>query len=280
MKYSISQFNKQFPDDDACLEYVFKYKYGEGHLCPKCLKNKFYRVEGRKTYACACGYQIDPLSDTIFNKSSTSLKLWFLSIYLFSQTRRGVPAKELQRVLGVTYKTAWRMGHKIRELMEQDMEKSEGVFEADETFIGGKTRRAGGCGWRKNKIPVFGILKREGKVFAVVVRDIQKLTLSKYIFSVIDWASDVMTDESHSYDDLGRRYNHFSVCHSKREYVRGNVSTNGIEGFWSQLKKLYRCHHWISGKWLQWYVNEAVFRYNCLRSGIPIFPALLSRVVR
>lgn len=115
MKYTISQFNKDFPDDNACLNYIFNARFG-GLKCPNCGKKAFYRVKGRKSFACSCGYQINPTANTIFHKSDTNLKNWFFAIYLFSASKNGVSAKELQRHLGTTYKTAWRISHKIRRL--------------------------------------------------------------------------------------------------------------------------------------------------------------------
>src|SRR3990167_6120201 len=118
MKYTIKEFRKDFPDDNACLNYIFNKRYGKGFVCPSCSKMGFYRVKGRKCYACAwCGYQIHPIAGTIFHKSSTPLTLWFHALFLFSTSRNGVAAKELERQLGVTYKTAWRIAKHIRQLM-------------------------------------------------------------------------------------------------------------------------------------------------------------------
>jgi len=118
MKYTITQFNKDFPDDDACLERMFKQRFGDLKYCPKCgAETSFYKISDRKCYSCQhCGNHIYPLAGTIFHKSPTSLKLWLYAIFLFSASKNGVSAKELQRQLGVTYKTAWRMARQIREL--------------------------------------------------------------------------------------------------------------------------------------------------------------------
>src|SRR4030066_319981 len=105
MYYTIKQFKSQFPDDDACLNYLFKARYGENYKCPVCGKTKFYRIKGRKCFNCACGHQIHPVSGTIFHKSATKLSDWFFAIYLLSNSRNGVSATELQRHLGTTYKT-------------------------------------------------------------------------------------------------------------------------------------------------------------------------------
>ena len=125
MNYTIKQFHKDFPNDDACLDYIFKARFGSVK-CPKCGKTKFYRIKTRKCFNCACGYQIHPVSGTIFHKSDTKLTDWFFAIYLISNSKNGVSATELQRHLGTTYKTAWRIGSKIRSLMKQDNEKLNG----------------------------------------------------------------------------------------------------------------------------------------------------------
>lgn len=119
MKYSIKNFRQDFPDDKTCLAFVFKNRYPRGLACPKCERNTFVPVEGRRSYACACGYQVYPTEGTIFHKSPTPLTLWFHAIFLMSQSKNGVAAKELERQLGVTYKCAWRMAKQIRLLMGQ-----------------------------------------------------------------------------------------------------------------------------------------------------------------
>src|SRR3989344_5492634 len=141
MRYTIKQFNEEYPDDNACLEAVFQNRFGDVKFCPKCgAETKFYRVKKRQCYACMhCGYQLHPLAQTIFRKSETPLKSWFYAIYLFSVSKNGVSAKELERHLGVTYKTAWRMAKQIRLLMQQDVEQLTGTVEVDETYIGGRT---------------------------------------------------------------------------------------------------------------------------------------------
>ena len=137
-------FFRQFPDDDACLSYLMTTYYGKTLDCPKCGKHgKFHRVTGQPAYECAwCGLHIHPMANTIFHRSHTSLQKWFYAIYMFTTTRHGVAAKELQRQLSVTYKTAWRMAHQIRKLMaDADGELPlGGSVEADETYVGGKRK--------------------------------------------------------------------------------------------------------------------------------------------
>lgn len=161
MKYTATDFHKNFRDEDDCLELVFNNRYGNTTHCPSCTKKTtFYRVRDRKCYSCQfCGYQLHPLAGTIFHKSPTPLKLWFYAIFLFSASKNGVSAKELQRLLGVTYKTAWRMAKQIRLLMRDDGDKLDGTVEVDETYIEGY-QRGGVSG--KGKVPSLGIVKRVG----------------------------------------------------------------------------------------------------------------------
>jgi transposase len=156
--FTVHDFFKRFPDDDTCLDHLMRVRYGETMDCPKCAKHgRFHRVKKRPLYECAwCGFQVSPMAGTPFHRSHTLLNKWFYAMYLFTTSRHGVPAKELQRQLGVTYKTAWRMGHEIRKYMG-DVDGDPplgGVVEADETYIGGKPRKRGRRGeyrWQEDK---------------------------------------------------------------------------------------------------------------------------------
>ena len=265
MKYTYAQFKKDFPNDNACLKYIFKARFGNNPTCPKCKKtNSFYRMNKRRAYACSCGYQVYPAKDTIFHKSSTSLTSWFFAIYLMSSAKNGVSAKELQKHLGVSYKTALRIAHKIRSLMKQDDSMLEGVVEIDEMYVGGNPKR----NLRKRcikKTPVIGVVARNGKARAVVVEEADTRNALKLLKDNVKVGSKIMSDGSYLYrnklEKLG--FEHSSVKHSKWEYVRGNVHTNSIEGLWSQIKRSIRgTYHSVSPKYLQSYVDEFVYQYN------------------
>lgn len=151
MKYTIKNLRNDFPNDETCLDFIFKNRWPKGLTCPNCEKKDFYHVRGRKSYACKCGYQVSPTEGTIFHKSSTPLTLWFHAIFLMSQSKNGVAAKELERQLGVTYKCAWRMAKKIRLLMSDDdgpLGDNE-IVELDETYVGGKAKGKRGRGAAK-----------------------------------------------------------------------------------------------------------------------------------
>lgn len=273
-KYSIVEFNKNYPNDDVCLDEIFANRYGHVTTCPKCgvIDTKFYRVKTRKCYACMhCGYQLHPLAGTIFHKSETPLTKWFFAIYLFSQSKNGVSAKELERHLKVTYKTAWRIAKHVRMLMSQAEDKLDGTVEADETYIGGK-RRGQAHRW-DNKTPVIGLVERGGQTRAIVA-DANASVVLPFITANLEATAELHTDDSKIYSRVSRSRVHSVINHSKGEYARGNISTNTIEGFWGQMKRsLDGTYHSVSPKHLQLYVNEFVYRYN--HRNVPIYPLLM-----
>ncbi len=276
MRYTKKQFEAEYPDDDACLESVFQNRFGDLKFCPNCAaETKFYRIKKRQAYACQwCAYQLHPLADTIFRKTTTPLKDWFYAIYLFSVSKNGVSAKELERHLGVTYKTAWRMCKQIRLLMQQEGEKLTGTVEVDETYIGGRFPKSKGSKYT-NKTGVYGITERNGSAKAVVAHGgVNATTAIPFLKAHVEAGSNVMSDESRIYNRVKRDFIHAYVNHSKEQYVRGDVHTNTIEGFWGQLKRsISGTYHCVSPKYLQSYVNEFVFRYNF--RDIAVCPVLL-----
>lgn len=266
MKYSILDFQKEFPNDDVCLDYIFNKKYS--HL------KGYTRIAKRKAYQDPQGNQVYPLAGTIFEKSNTPLVKWFYAIFLFSVSKNGVSAKELERQLKVTYKTAWRMAKQIRQLMESDNDKLSGIVEADETYMGG-VKKAGQGG--KGKTPILGLVQRDGGVKAKVAPRETHIILN-HMRDNVEKGTTVFTDQFGVYKkakQLG--CTHDSINHWKKEYAKGNVHTNTIEGFWSQLKRSIRgTYHSVSSKHLQSYVDEFSFRYSHRTS--PIFALLMARI--
>jgi transposase len=289
LRYTIQKFDSTFPDDDACLEQIKEQRFPGGvAFCATCEgPRKHYRVTARTAYACAtCGNHIFPLAGTIFEKTSTSLRLWFYAMYLMGSTRCGISAKQIQRETGVTYKTAWRMFHQIRKLMSEDL-RLKGPVEMDEMYHGGRRKNQSGRllrGNRENKTIVAGIVERKGRVVARVAPDATTMAGTNALvreFVLPD--STIFTDDASTYNQVprvsGMGYEHRRINHSAKVYVSGEVHTNTIEGFWSLVKRgIGGVYHSVSAKYLQSYLNEYSFRYNRRDSGNLIFPAMLERV--
>jgi transposase len=293
--YSLMEFMREFPDDDACLEWLWRNKHasdGEHALCPRCQKvRRFVRYQmkrSRQAWSCtSCSLQLHPTAGTIFHKSSTSLHLWFYAMWIMTSTRCGVSAKQLERELGVTYKTAWRMFKEIRNrLMTQDYQGPlSGEVEADETWIGGKMRESEKRAakvrvspYAKHRETVVGMVERGGRVVALHVPSRYGYTVRHTIREHVDAGCSLYTDDFGGYEGLNRRYRHERINHSLRIYADGHVHTQTVEGFFALLKNGIRgCYHNVSAKWLQGYVNEYVWRYNHRDDEAAQFKTLLLR---
>jgi transposase len=288
LRFTIQDFNAQFPDDDACLEFLKDQKYPSGLVpCKKCkVDRKHHRVTGRPAYACDyCGSMISPMAGTIFHKSPTSLRIWFYAMYLMGSTRCGISAKQIQRETGVTYKTAWRIFKQIRTLMSEDVSLEGEAVEMDETYVGGK-RRIGAKRGRPaahdgKKTCVVGAVERGGRVVAIASSDASKKTLHGIAKEYILPESTVYTDEWLGYEGLDKvnGYQHRRINHSAGVYVVGTTHTNTIEGFWSLVKRgIGGVYHSVSKKYLQSYLDEYSYRYNRRNSEVPMFISLLDEV--
>jgi len=282
------EFFEMFPDNDTCLEHLMMVRYGNPLDCPKCGKHGLFHKHGKRPlYECQwCSHCISPKAGTPFEKSSTPLVKWFYAMYLFTTSRHGVPAKELQRQLGVTYKCAWRMGHEIRKYMtsvdgDGRYGGSNTVVEMDETFMGGRKRNRDYMMNRGNpqagKTIVFGMVEREGSLQTHVIKKRTRKAVEKHIKKVVK-GSYVSTDEAPIYKYLTKAgYIHGTVCHEGGEYVRGQIHTNTIEGFWSRLKNSIRgTHVHVSRKYLPNYLGEFEYRYNMRKSPKWMFERLLA----
>ena len=288
-KYTLKQFNQDFPNDDACLEYIKNSRWPDGIHCAKCdAITSHHRIEGRKVYSCSgCGSHVSPTADTIFHKSATSLRTWFYAMFLMASTRTGISAKQLERETGVTYKTAWRMFKQIRQLMAQeDGLQLFGEVEIDETYIGGKEgnkhegkKLRAGRG-AVGKTTVVGLVEREGAVVEVKPDNRAATIIPLIQEHVHPGRAVVYTDEHAAYHRLSSLgYAHASVIHSAKQYVAGNVHTNNIEGFWSNTKRgIDGVHHAVSTKYLQDYLDSYVFRFNHRANATPMFSSLMERI--
>jgi transposase-like protein len=272
---SVREFFARFPNDDACLTHIMNVRFGGTKLdCPSCgAEGEFHKLRDRRVYACPhCLFQIAPTANTILHDTRTPLVSWFYAMYLFATTRHGVSGKELQRQLGVTYKTGYRIGMQIRKLMgSADFDGLlAGHIQADEAYVGG--RRSGGKRGRgaPGKTIVMGVIEEGGNLVTQIIPDVKMPTLRKVVNENVAKGSIVSTDELMSYGLLtGDGYIHGAVKHAAKEWTHydytQNVthSTNSVEGFWRLFKASVRSTHiQISGKHMQRYLDEFTFRAN------------------
>lgn len=305
-QYTLLEFVRDFPDDETCLQWLWRTRYssdGENAVCESCEEvtpfRRYETKQQRQSWTCTkCGHHLHPTAGTIFHKSSTGLHLWFYAMYLMTSTRCGISAKQLERELGVTYKTAWRMFSLIRnELMTQEPIELSGEVEMDETYVGGKPRlsdkaqfgktgtvKSDALKWsHEHKTGIFGMVERGGEVRAYVVPKNMQGPVLSYINAHVDPDATHYTDDARLYDPIAKAGRDRRVIpHVEKVYVSGNIHTQTIDGFWSLVKRgLDGTHHWVSPKWLQGYVNEYVFRYNLRdedqRQGKSMFAWLLLR---
>lgn len=272
--FSVREFFQRFNSEEACLEHIMQVRFGGTRFdCPKCgtVESTFHKLQKRRTYVCAsCGHHVNPTAGTILENTRTPLVSWFYAIYLFCTTRHGVSGKELQRQLGVTYKTAYRIGQQIRDLMSKAQgfdAMLAGHIELDEAYVGGRRSGKRGRG-AAGKTIVMGLAEREGRMKAVVIPNVKKDTLRDVVLANVEKGATVSTDELYSYNLLtGDGYSHGAVRHGRKEYTwydyeRGeNFHVNTVEGFWKLFKASVRSTHvQISGKHMQRYLDEFTFR--------------------
>lgn len=282
-KYTIRDFDRDFPTDDACLGRLKQLRWPNGIPCSKCDRiTLHHKISNRPGYVCdSCGTHVYPMSGTILEHSSTPLRLWFYAMYLMGSTRTGISAKQLQRELGVTYKTAWRMFTQIRKVMTENGIALFGAIEVDETYIGGKRPGKRGRGAAGKTIAV-GMVERDGKAIVLVAPDVKARTLLPIIQEHIPIAdgTTIYTDGLPSYNRLSSLgYAHETVQHRAKQYVAGNAHTNNIEGIWSNTKRgIDGVHHAISPKYTQGYLDSDIFRYNHRNDETPMFLQILGQV--
>lgn len=237
--FTAKNFERAFPDNNACLEWIVKQRFPNGIVCPVCKKvTKHHKYSSRPVYACdRCGYPISPLAGTIFHKTSTPLKIWFDAIHEMATTRTGFSAKALQRKHGVTYKTAWRMFNRIRKFLDENAGMLNNEVEVDETYVGGihKGKRGRGA---EGKTAIIGIAQRQGKVITKVVADTKRSTVMPFIARNVAQKAIVYTDEYPVYDTVDSLgFKHETVNHGNEVYANGRAHTNTIESFWSLTKR-------------------------------------------
>ena len=275
----------KYTNDDKCREALQKLRWPDGVGCTRCGDMDVLELPKQNRWECkGCGYQFSVMSGTIMNDSHLPLRKWFLAIYLMCESRKGMSANQLKRTLGVSYKTAWYLCHRIRSAMGHDPMVGPslvGVVEVDETLVGGKRRRVG-RGNRTGKTWVAGAIQRGGNVRLERIPNIRKHTLHAFINRTVkDETEAIYTDELKSYlgiaDDDTR---HETVNHSEEQWVIGDVHTNSIEGVWSLFKRsIMGAFHKMSAKHMDRYLEELEWRFNN-RNNPHIFRDTLRRIVR
>ncbi len=266
---NIMQLIDDFGSEDHCRAYLEHLRWPEGVRCINCGSDSISRITTRNQLDCnACRTRFSVTSGTVFHDSHLPLRKWFLAVYMIGEAKKGVSANQLKRTLNVAYKTAWYLCHRIRWAMGLgDETPLSGTVEVDETYIGGKRRHVGQA-YTENKAMVMGALERNGNVRLRFVKGEHKLggvTARRFIAeNIADEAGAIYTDGHGSYRGIGDAdTRHEWVDHSAEEWVRGDVSTNGVEAAWSLLKRsIVGSFHQLSEKHLPAYLDEFEFRFN------------------
>lgn len=282
MKYGLKQLRKDFPNDKACLQFAFDTLHSRECSCG----GQYALRLDRKQFQCSkCRFAISPLANTIFEKSSTPLTLWWHALWVFSNAKSGISAKEMERQLAVTYKTAWRILSQIRKALKQDG-KLSGDVEMDTAYFGGR-KNAGKnnenlSNAMKAKSVVMGAIERGGKARLMIVPDSTAKTHGDFLAEVVDpRGTRLMTDNTNRLDKVALGFNRLTVDHSKGEYVKGDVYANTIDAFWSHIKRsVSGTHKVVSKKHLQEYLDAFVFHRNNAYSDKERFFVLLESVLR
>jgi transposase-like protein len=268
---TIIELHEMFGTDDRCREILERLRWPDGVTCPRCQHKGHSWLESYDRYECnACQHQYSVISGTVFQDTHLALTKWFVATYLLCESRKGMSANQIKRIIGGSYKTAWYLCHRIRAAMAQvDQPMLSGVVEMDETYIGGKQTGKGVQYGKNQKEVVIGIRERGGSLRFFHAEDAKSGTLAKYIQENISTDVEVIvTDELTGYPSAmieagihGRK--HKTVNHKAKEYVRGDVYTNTVESAFSLLKRgIVGTWHKISAKHLQAYLNEMTFRFD------------------
>jgi len=257
---------ERFHSDDKCRAYLEALRWPEGVQCPRCQSAKVSHIHKRNQYDCdSCRYQFSVTAGTIFHDSHLPLSKWFIIIYLMGESKKSMSANQIKRTLRISYKTAWYLCHRVRAaLKDANPALLKGIVEVDETWVGG-VKRGYGRAYTGNKALVVGATERKGGVRLMMAKKADRKTLHGFIKKHTDPATErIMTDEREGYKGIADHdTRHETVKHSDKEYVRGDVYTNTIEGAFSLFKRsVVGAYHHISKKHLPAYLDEFEFRYD------------------
>lgn len=270
---SLFSVMEYFTTDQICKQTIAQSRWSDGDVvCPYCGGHHCHLCKDDRYLCKHCNHKFNVTVGTIFENTKISLRKWFIAMYLISSHKKGIASHQLARDIKVTQKTAWFILQKVRTLYGQTVNELSGEVECDEAYIGGReknkheSKKTEGTQRRstKTKTPVFGMIERGGKLVAKKVKNTQGNTLSPIIRQIVKPGSRIFTDEFIGYKSLyDSEYTHAIVHHNAKEFVVGDAYANSIEGFWGQLKRsIFGIYHFVSAKYLQRYVDEAVFRYN------------------
>jgi transposase-like protein/IS1 family transposase len=266
-KASLIDIVHRFGSEEVCRDYLEKLRWEDGKPnCPKCGSESVSHITTRNQYDCnVCRFRFSVTSGTIFDNTKLPLWKWFAAVYLMMESKKSISANQMKRTLTTTYKTAWHLCHRIRQAMNDlHPEQLSGIVEVDETWIGGEQEGVG-KGMSTNKAAVIGAVQRDGKIRLQVIKSRDRKTLHHWIAqNVADEAEAIYTDEWKSYRGIAdHNTRHETVKHSAKEWVRGQVHTNTVEGVWSLLKRsIIGAFHHVSVKHLDRYLDELEFRFN------------------
>ena len=276
---------RQFPDQESCIAHLEQVRWGDRPVCPHCTsdevarKRENHRIGRWNCHYCKSSFNV--LSGTVMQKTKVPLQKWFLAIALMQNAKKSLSSLQLARDVELDKRTAWYLAMRIRRAMaEADAEADflRGIVEADETYVGGRSKGKRGRG--TDKTPVIGVVERGGDVVAQPSDRVDSLTIAEFIADNVDFDARLMTDKFPSYRRIGQEMaQHGTVDHSKY-WVNGPFHTNTIEGFWSQVKRAwYGSHHHYSRRWMGEYIGEACYKYNIRHAG-DAFADLLESAVR
>jgi transposase-like protein len=280
MDATLIELFEKFNSEDRCREYLELLRWPSGVCCLRCGSLDVSQRSMRHQYECkGCFYQFSVTAGTVLHDSHLPLWKWFLAAYLVCDSKKGMSANQLHRMLKVSYKTAWYLCHRIREAMKIEYpEKLKGIVEADETFHGGRYDKR-----RKRnayeKPCVMGVVQRGGQVRAEKIISRGARAISAFVRASVEPGSQLMTDDYAGYQKVGKEYDHSVIAHSKLEYVVGLTHTNTIENFWSLFKRgVVGQFHKVSEKHLDRYLDEFTYRHNG-REDADLFPRTLKNLV-